>query len=167
MAIQKDIIELRLLNLPYVIETINRLGGLQKSREVSKGLRKGGNYLIRQGKDRLKATAKRTYSYVDKFGKTRHRKGQKTGNLRRSMAITIFKGNKGVIAGFRYGAKGGNHAHLVDKGTQERTTTQGYRRGKIIGSKFWTTTREQDTPTAQEKILDGLDRALEKLRNRR
>lgn len=151
-----EVIEVKVLNLETVISELNRLGNVQTDRNVGNGLKKAGNYLIRKGKEKLRNRLK-----AYKWHNYHH---NSTGNLRKSFAITIFKRNRGVIAGF---TKKGSHAHLIDLGTNERKTARGYNRGRIKPSKFWTDTKQEDTTQAQGLIMTGLERALNKLRNRR
>lgn len=160
MDVSRDVIEVRVLNLDTVISELNRLGNIQTNRDVGNGLKKAGNYLIRRGKEKLKKRLNKSQYPFHNYD--RHRKGK--GNLRKAFAITIFKRNKGVIAGF---TKKGSHAHLIDLGTQQRQTSKGYNRGLVKANHFWTDTKNDDTTQAQGLIMDGLQKALDKLRNRR
>lgn len=151
-----DIIQAELINLPYILKELEALGNVQKEKEVSLGLRKAGSYLISKGKQKLKS----------RLHKDNYHKKRQTGNLLKSFSQTVKRGNRGVIVGFRYGESGGNHAHLIDQGTSERVKANGGRTGKVIGNTFWTDTKSQDSPSAQMKIMEGIQNAVDKLKNR-
>ena len=74
-----------------------------------------------------------------------------------------------MLVGGRGGREArGYHAWLVDRGTDERKTHQGYNRGRgghgdrsmSTSLGFWTKTREQDGDEALYKVKEGIDRAF-------
>lgn len=152
-------VELELLNLPRVIKVLQEV---QHFPEVEKGtkeaLRDGARYLLRKGRTRLRQRMKSGTKGV-------------TGNLLRSFKYTIKKKNRGVLAGFKGGAGGGNHSWLIDKGTKDRYTRKGYFRGRVhrktgIGNKFWTDTRNQESNNAMRIVLVKLQETVNNIRNR-
>lgn len=101
-----------------------------------------------------------------------------TGNLKRSFAIKIVKKKGYGLSGFRRsapkkGIKGGNHAHLVDRGTAERYTikTHSYRgsvsRGRpYTGSLFWTDAVESQGPQAVNRLVEAVYKSLQEITER-
>lgn len=89
----------------------------------------------------------------------------RTGHLRRS-----FKTNynprywASVYAGFW--RPDGNHAHLVDLGTKPRYTKQGYYRGIMPATYFWTDARISEEQMASRAIYDGVAEAVARILSR-
>lgn len=110
----------------------------------------------------------------------RTRNKKKTGNLLRSFFRVTLKKKIKTYAGFRRTRKnseggyiaGGNHAHLVDRGTKKRWTKKGYYRGSVAkknpqtGTNFWTNAVEQEGPKVLNKIINSLDRKLTSIKNK-
>ena len=159
MAFNDDIrTEIELLGLPELVDKLNELSNLAREREVGDGLKNSAQYLIGRGKLRLRQRMKSSPNGV-------------TGNLMRSFRFHIKRGNRGVLVGFKYGKNGGNHAHLVSEGTQDRYTKKGYFRGKVLrrqgdGNKFWSDTRKQDGNKALKITMDSIQHSINKLKNR-
>lgn len=116
------------------------------SRPVVSAERKAANMLKEQGYNRLIATL--------------------IGNSDYLVNSFTYALRKGEFAGIRVGFKrpGGNVAHLVDLGTEERYTKSGAYRGKIKGSHFWTDTRDQYAQKAMDTMIDGIEEAINKLK---
>jgi hypothetical protein len=124
------------------------LQNLVDRREIVDAERKAAKMLMERGKDRLIATLIGNSDYlVDSF----------TYKLRKGKF-------SGVLVGFK--RPGGNVAHLVDLGTKDRYTKNGAYRGKIIGSRFWTDTKEQYVPKAIDDMMEAVDRAIRKINGR-
>ena len=97
----------------------------------------------------------------------------KTGNLKKSLSKRVKKA--AAYAGFKRsnkkGVPGGNHAHLVDRGTDERWTKKGAYRGSVsrgrpnTGSMFWTDAVETEGPRAQRTLMDGVYDTISKIMN--
>lgn len=127
-----------LIQLKMMQKLVNR-------REITKAERDAAKMLMDRGRDRLIGTL---------IGNS--------DNLVDSFAYRMKKGKfAGVLVGFS--RPGGNVAHLVDKGTQERKTRTGASRGRIKGSHFWTDTRDQYAPKAMEDIMAAIDSAIKKI----
>lgn len=162
MSKRNDFINAELVNFDNVVKELQTLQKVQESKDVYRSLKQGGQTLTRKGANKLKARMKSG------------REGY-TGNLLRSFSVTVKKGNAGVLAGFN---KKGSHAHLVDKGTTNRTLKRPHiaymsgifryvrSTGKVIGNNFWTDTRNQDTPKAQLVIMQGIEKAIDKIKSR-
>lgn len=98
----------------------------------------------------------------------------KKGNLSNSFRTSSSKKKVVAYAGFnRSGAHKGNHAHLVDRGTDKRWTKKGAYRGSISkgspnkGSMFWTDSVMAQGPKAMENLKNTIYQELEKITRRR
>lgn len=127
------------------------LENIEKEKAVKDGLRRGGAYLIRQGRKRL-----RRKLHTDRKHQYREA-GRKPGNLQTSFVNRVKKYKPGVIVGFK--RPEGSHSHLVDLGTGQRETHAGKGRGEMPGIKFWSDTREHDTDTALGYAMEGIEKA--------
>lgn len=132
-----------------LIQALTRLQDLIDSKEVMTAERKAAKLLMDRGYERLLATLIGNSDYLINSFTFAYR------YKRRSMA--------GIRVGFK--RPGGNVAHLVDLGTEERYTKTGAYRGKIKGSHFWTDTKEQYVPKARDLILDAVENAIKKINN--
>lgn len=142
-------------NLSEVQQELKELSKFSESRkEVRKGLKEAGRYLIKKGKERLKSRMKM-------------KRKDRTGNLLKSFKHRIKKKNAGVLVGFKAGKKGGNQAWYISAGTKPRKTGKGYSRGRVLPNNFWSDTREQDTPRAMNIVVDHINLAIEAIKSRR
>ena len=98
----------------------------------------------------------------------------KTGNLSKSFRTSSSKKKVVAYAGFnRSGANKGNHAHLLDRGTDKRWTKKGAYRGSISkttpnkGSMFWTDSVMAQGPKAMENLKNTIHQELVKITRRR
>ena len=134
---ERDVARMRRILADY--ETIDQ------NRAIKKGLDKGSKILVEEGKKNLS-----------------QRNKKKTGNLYRSMGKKLGKGYS--LAGFR--RPGGNHAHLVDRGTKIRYTKSGAYRGSVSkgnpehGSGFFTDAVESKSEEVKEVVMQGIEEAL-------
>lgn len=139
-------IEAELLGLPTVLKQLDDLKNIPTyDKEVSKGLNKGAQYLVRMGKKRLRQRMKSGSKGV-------------TGNLLRSFTYKIKKQNIGVLVGYK---KKGSHSWLVSDGTKLRKG-----RGQVIGNHFWKDTKQKDTNTAMYYIMVSIRQSINNLKNR-
>lgn len=118
----------------------------EKDKAINSGLRKASTIIKRYGRTSFR---------------TNHK--SKTGNLLKSIGTLIKRKRIGSLTGFRRGVKGGNHAHLIDSGTERRYTKRGYYRGKISGSNFWRKAVVQSETQAVNALYDGIDAAINKI----
>jgi hypothetical protein len=142
-------LQISIIDLERVYRSIENLNSFQKDKAVQTGLKFAGALFIRKGRANLKERMK-------------NRSGV-TGNLLRSFRNKLKRQKLGVLAGFN---SKGSHAHLVDRGTQERTTKKGYNRGKVEGNRFWTDSIESNKNEAIENIFTGIERAITRILNR-
>lgn len=98
----------------------------------------------------------------------------KKGNLSKSFRTSSSKKKVVAYAGFnRSGANKGNHAHLIDRGTNKRWTKKGAYRGSISksspnkGSMFWTDSVNAQGPKAMDNLQNTIFKELEKITRRR
>lgn len=129
-----------------------RLANVEREKAVRAGLRKGGAYLIRKGRARLRSGLHSDNKHQYRTG------GRKPGNLQTSFVNKVKRATPGVLVGFKRPA--GAHSHLVDLGTSQRETHGGRNRGVMPGIKFWTDTREHGTGTALETVMQGIEAAV-------
>ena len=100
-----------------------------------------------------------------------------SGNLKKSFSLRVNKKKSYALGGFRRsaprkGIEGGNHAHLVDRGTVKRYTKKGYYRGSVsrgrpqTGTMFWTDAVNSQGPAALNKLMDAVYDALYEIMRR-
>lgn len=113
---------------------------------------------------------------IARVGKSnlRSRNKKKSGNLLRSINAKAIRKYASAYAGFkRSGAKTGNHAHLVDRGTAKRWTKKGAYRGSVsrispyTGTKFWTSAVQEEGPAAIKRVTDVIYDELYKITSRK
>lgn len=133
---------------------------LDKDGNIKDAIRQGTSFLARKLRQRLKAGLSTDPADVK----------QQTGNLLHSIRGKVKRNKAGGLVGF---SSSGNHAHLVDRGTDRRETQAGYNRGRgghgknshshVLG--FYTITRNNDTDEALRKIEEGLNTAFYNIMN--
>lgn len=152
-----NFIEIRHINRAEVDYLVRNLEDFEKDKAVKDGLLAAGKVFETGGKSRLKRSMKSGSRGV-------------TGNLLKSFQVKV-KNKPGVLTGFKQGKDGGSHAHLVDRGTDERfyTTKKGKRKstGKVIGNLFWSDTEAQDYPKAMDELYKGIEKGVNKISSRR
>ena len=133
---------------------VRNLEDFEKDKVVRGGLGAAGAVFKTGGQRRLKERMKR--------------RGGVTGNLLGSFKVRVKRKRPGVLIGFRQGKSGGNHAHLIDQGTTDRYwRTPRKATGRVVGNAFWTDTRSQDYPQAMDKLYAGIERAVNRITERR
>lgn len=145
--------EIRQINRDEVNYLVRRLENFEKDKAIKYGLQSAGNVFKVGGKARLRSRRKR--------------KG--TGNLARSFIVRVKRSKPGVLIGFRQGKGGGSHAHLVDKGTDKRywkTKSKKYV-GIMPANRFWSDTESQDSPKAMNELYNGIEKAANRITERR
>lgn len=146
------------------VEHFNRILGNMKNvegtQEVKSALNTGISLIMNTGKANLAARNKK-----------------KTGNLSRSFRKSVQK--SAAYAGFKRATvngknknEGGNHAHLIDRGTAKRWTKSGHYTGSVsknspnTGTLFWTNAVESQGPAARDTLMQGIYDALQKITHR-
>lgn len=138
--------------LQKLIDAVGSLSEVDGSQAIMNSLSQGMGIIISKGKSNL-ASSNNT----------------KSGNLSRSFSRKRVKKWMSVYGGFKRGSGGGNHSHLVDRGTDERWTKKGYYRGSVskgrpnTGSMFWTKAVETQAPKAIQKTMDVIYKEVEKI----
>lgn len=135
------------IGLEGVTSRLGQLPQILHSAPVRKGLRAGARLLVEVGRSRLRS----------------RNRGYQTGQLARSMSAKVKRRKSGALAGFVRGKGGGNHAHLVDRGTKPRYTKRGHYRGVMPANYFWTSTKQSQSKRAAEAVIAGLREAVAKL----
>lgn len=138
-----------------LMDTMVYMEDIDKSKVILKTLQRGAGLITRRGKANLQMSG-----------------NQKTGNLKRSIRRKLVKKTLSAYAGFKKGKGGGNHAHLVDRGTVKRWTRKGYYRGSVSkdnpknGNLFWTEAVESKGQQAMDQTLYVIYKELEKKFNK-
>ena len=139
-------VEAEIVNLPNLISKLESIKHfVETEKEINQGLKKSAQYLIRQGKKKLK---------------DRMLSGSKgvTGNLLKSFTYKIKKNNAGVLVGFK---RSGSHSWLVSEGTKKRNGT-----GQVVGNKYWSDTKQKDTNTAMYYVMQSIRQSISNIKNR-
>lgn len=145
----------RLIDRENVLYLVDQLQDFEKDKAIKSGLRAAVNIFRVGGQKRLSQRLK---------------KG-KYGHLRNSFTTRVKRNKIGALAGFD--RPGGNHSHLVDLGTQLRETKgkkskpAGLSRGRMPANSFWEDTNKQDEDKAMNKLYQGIQKAVERINNRR
>ena len=112
-------------NIYYLIRNLE---DFEKDKAVRSGLRAAMNVFRVKGRSNLRA-------------RLLHH-GKQTNHLMNSFTTRVKRNRLGALAGFD--RPGGNHAHLVDRGTKKRYTKSGASRGVMPGNNFWEDARNTD-----------------------
>ena len=122
---------------------------------IQNALRQGMQVIVTEGQSNLA---------------TRNKK--KTGNLARSFKMATNKKKAYSLGGFKRGKDGGAHAHLIDRGTDERWTKNGAYRGSISkgnpnhGSMFWTNAVETKGQEGLNTLMNAIYNTLNTINQR-
>lgn len=147
-----DVIGVTQINREHINYLVNSLEDFEKDKAIRKGLLSGGNLLKQGGVRRLKTRMKSPMGV--------------TGNLIRSFSVRVKKAKLGVLSGFGYPE--GRHSWLVDQGTNFRHTKKDYAfRGYGRALRYWEDTKEKDGPRAILETEKGIERAVQRINERR
>jgi hypothetical protein len=132
---------------------VNGLNKVDGNQAIMNSLAVGMRQLTSKGKSNLMASG-----------------NVKKGHLLKSIGNKRMKKWMSVYGGFkRSGPHRGNHAHLIDRGTDKRYTKKGYYRGSVskgspnTGSRFWTRAAEMEGPKIMEKTLNVIYKEVDKI----
>ena len=153
-------ITLNKAELAAVNKWLSEMDKVDQTSTVSDALKQGIKIIQQQGKLNLAS-----------------RNNVVTGNLKRSFALKVNKKKVYALSGFRRsqpkkGVKGGNHAHLIDLGTNKRWTKAGAYRGSISrgnpnhGSGFWSDAVASQGPQAIDRLMNAVYKSLEEITRR-
>lgn len=145
---------------------VRNLEKFDQDKAVRSGLASGINVYKAGGRIRLRK---------ELLNNAKTKLGRNTGNLMGSFKSFVYRVKPGAMVGFRRGLGGGNHAHLVDRGTRLRphpkTSNSGWMYNTIgksakNGVQFWTNTFDQDSPKAYSRLLAGVGRAVNRINSK-
>ncbi|WP_018109824.1 HK97 gp10 family phage protein [Bacteroides propionicifaciens] len=148
-----NMIKVKPINKDEIAYLVRSLENLEKDKAIKGGLSAAGKVLATRGRSRLRKRMKSGSRGV-------------TGNLLKSLIVRVKKKKPGVLIGFK---SSGPHAHLVDRGTKERywKTKSKKSVGLVKPNRFWSDTEAMDYPAAIDKLYIGIERAVDKISNRR
>lgn len=150
-----NFIEIRQINREEVLSLIQNLDNFEKDGAIKSGLKSAGNVFVSGGKQRLRRKMKSGHAGV-------------TGNLLRSFTVRVKRRRLGVLAGFNQGVGGGSHANLIDLGTDRRYWKKPRKyTGRVRANRFWSDTEAQDYPKAMKALYAGIEKAVNRISNRR
>ena len=135
-----------------VMYTLSALSKLEQDAVITKGLQEGIEIIIRQGNKNLMSSGiKLNNTYTGK-------RANKTTHLVKSFKKIIKKKDLKGWGGFSRPA--GSAAHLIDRGTDMRTTRKGANRGKVTGNLFWTKAVDAKSYEAQMELMDSVQKSI-------
>ena len=137
------------------------LDAVDQARVIQTALNEGMKVIVAEGKTNLASRNKVV-----------------TGNLKKSFSISVNKKRAYSLGGFKRSSGknaigGGNHAYLVDKGTDKRWTKKGAYRGSVskgspnTGSKFWTDAVQTEGDVALNRLMDAVYEAVDDIMSKK
>lgn len=144
-----------MVGIDKINSLVSDLQNVDRNRALRYGLLQGAKVIERAGRRNLML-----------------RNDEHTGNLMQSLRAKLARGSLSAYAGFERSYKldlekgVGNHAHLVDRGTDKRYTKKGYYRGIMPASYFWTDTKAQSASGVNRVILSSVERMVERLKSK-
>lgn len=153
MSTQSGIFQIKYIDRDAMLYLVRSLDDFEKDKSIRSGLSSAGAVFKTGGIRRLRKSMK--------SGPTGF-----TGNLLKGFQLRVKRNKPGVLIGFN---KKGSHAHLIDRGTDKRyqLTKGGKYVGSVKASRFWTQTEAEDHPKAMDKLYQGIERAVNRINNRR
>lgn len=140
----------------HVQQFLSGLPKIGKERAIESGLKAGGKLLKEGGKRRLRAAMKRPQGV--------------SGNMLRAFSVKLKKRKSGVLVGFVVPKKAKDPKreaikfNSADGGTIPRETGKGKKTGAMPSLKrFWTRTKNEDTPAALRLVAEGIKKASAEL----
>ncbi len=130
---------------------IRNLEDFEKNKAVKSGLRAAVNVFRVKGRSNLRT-------------RLLHH-GKQTNHLMNSFTTRVKRNKLGALAGFD--RPGGNHSHLVDRGTKKRYTDTGKSRGIMPGNSFWGDAEKTEENRAMQTIYQGVQKAVQRINDRR
>lgn len=143
-------IEVRQIDKDSIDFLIRELTQFEKNKALKSGLNAAGQVFKVGGRQRLRQKLKGS-------------KGS-TGHLMNSFKVRVKRNKAGVLTGF---TAGGRHAHFVDKGTVEREHPIAGTSGKMPANHFWSDTNNQDYPKAISRIFEGIEKAIQRINDKK
>jgi hypothetical protein len=135
-------------NIQYLVRSLE---DFEKDKAIKSGLRAAINIFRVRGRSNLRS-------------RLLHH-GKQTNHLMNSFANRLKRNKLGALAGFD--RPGGNHSHLVDRGTKRRYTKAGLNRGVMPGNRFWSDAEKTEESRAMQAVYDGTQKAVQRINMRR
>lgn len=129
----------------YLFKKMDGLMEIEKEEAIRRGLRQGASVIVHAGKRNYILDGLRMI----------------TGGLYKSAGVTTSRKALKVWGGFKRPL--GAAAHLLDRGTKERYTKDGYYRGKVKARYFWNDAYQTEKRNASNKVIDVIDKTVEAL----
>ena len=131
-----------------IMNLLSDLSYLEKEAIIAKGIQEGLKIIVEQGKQNLSNSG------------TKVRKG----NLKSSFKVLLKKKDLKGYGAFK--RPQGNIAHIIDRGTQKRSTKKGANRGMVKGNYFWTNAVKDKKEKAQQELMDSVIKSVENIMKR-
>lgn len=135
-------------NIQYLVRNLE---DFEKDKALRSGLRSAVNIFRVRGRSNLRS-------------RLLHH-GVQTNHLMNSFANRVKRNKLGALAGFD--RPGGNHSHLVDRGTKRRYTKAGLNRGVMPGNRFWSDAEKTEESRAMQAVYEGIQKAVQRINSRR
>ena len=144
-------IQASIVDKDSILYLVRNLENFEKDKAIKSGLRSAVNIFRVKGRSNLRA-------------RLLHH-GKQTNHLMNSSTKRVKRNKLGALAGFD--RPGGNHSHLVDRGTKRRYTKSGAYRGIMPGNRFWTDTEKTEEARALQAVYEGTQKAVQRINSRR
>lgn len=144
-------IQASIVDKDSVLYLVRNLENFEKDKVIKSGLRSAVNIFRIKGRSNLRA-------------RLLHH-GKQTNHLMNSFTNRVKRNKLGALAGFD--RPGGNHSHLVDRGTKRRYTKSGAYRGIMPSNRFWTDTEKTEEARALQAVYEGTQKAVQRINSRR
>lgn len=131
-------------NIQYLIQNLE---DFEKDKVIRRGLLSAINVFRIKGRSNLRTRL------------LRH--GKQTNRLMNSFTNRVKRNKLGALAGFD--RPGGNHAHLVDKGSKRRYTKSGEYRGAMPANSFWTDAKTTEENKAMQRMQESIQKAIQRI----
>lgn len=135
-------------NIQYLVRNLE---DFEKDKALRSGLRAAVNIFRVRGRSNLRS-------------RLLHH-GVQTNHLMNSFSSRVKRNKLGALAGFD--RPGGNHSHLVDRGTKRRYTKAGLNRGVMPGNRFWSDAEKTEESRAMQAVYEGTQKAVQRINSRR
>ena len=127
---------------------VRSLDTFDRQKAIKEGMLRAARVFSRRGRSNLRSRLKGT---------------SKKGNLLRAFGVVYKRQYIMSLAGY---TGRGRHAHLVDLGTDRRTTKSRKNRGDMPANYFWSDARRSEERPAMQEILRGIESAIQRIQSR-
>lgn len=146
--------QVRMIDRESIIYLVDGLEQFEKDKAIKSGLRAAVNLFRVRGRSNLRS----------RLNPISQRHSKPTNHLMNSFTTRVKRTKLGALAGF---GVGGNHSHLVDKGTKSRPHPITGTSGAAKGNQFWTDAKKSEEPKAIDAVYKGVEKAVQRINNRR